>query len=72
MKTPNTFSELIGLWGIAQFAGDIGVTYSTANAMKQRNSIPAKYWARVVEKAAKRDISCTADRLMQMERGIAA
>lgn len=48
---PNNFETLIAAWGIGPFADAIGVSYSTANAMKQRNSVPSKYWAEIVAKA---------------------
>lgn len=50
-EIPTTFETLIEDWGIAQFAEAIGVSYPTANAMKQRNSVAAKYWATMVKKA---------------------
>lgn len=64
---PTTFDALISKWGIAQFAADIGVTYSTANAMKQRKSVPARYWPQLVAKGAERDIPLTPDHLIAME-----
>ena len=51
---PTTFEALIEDWGIAQFADAIGVSYPTANAMKQRNSVAAKYWATMIEKAPRK------------------
>lgn len=52
--TPNTFEKLIEDWGIASFADAIGVSYSTANAMKQRNSVRAKYWPTVLKRAPRK------------------
>lgn len=46
----NTFDDLIARWGIATLADDLGCNYSTANAMKQRNSIPSRYWPVLLEK----------------------
>lgn len=45
-----TFDHLIAEWGIANLAADLGVNYSTANAMKQRNSVPSRYWPILLEK----------------------
>lgn len=45
-----TFADLIDKWGIAQLADDIGLKYPSANAMKQRNSIPSRYWPVLLEK----------------------
>jgi hypothetical protein len=45
-----TFADLIDEWGIAQLAEDIGLKYPSANAMKQRNSIPSRYWPVLLEK----------------------
>jgi hypothetical protein len=59
-KAPvENFSQLIGLWPkpfLSNFAADIGVPYVTANMMRQRNSIAARYWASIVEAAEKRGI----------------
>jgi hypothetical protein len=63
---PNTFEALIETWGIGQFAADIGVPYSTANAMKQRNSVPAKYSPRLLEKAPA-SLGLTPERLIAMQ-----
>jgi hypothetical protein len=48
---PSTFDELIGEWGIATVASVLSVPYSTANAMKQRNSVPPRYWAQLLAQA---------------------
>lgn len=69
---PNTFADLIEQWGIAQFAADIGVSYSTANAMKQRNSVAAKYWPMLVSKAKLRRIRVSPASLVAMKAREAA
>jgi hypothetical protein len=51
---PTTFDTLIADWGIAQFADAIGVSYPTANAMKQRNSVAPKYWATILKRAPRK------------------
>ena len=65
---PDTFEALIERWGIANFAADLGVNYSTANAMKQRKSVPARYWPALIEKGASRGIPVGTDDLLAMER----
>lgn len=71
-EAPSTFSDLIDAWGIAQFAADIGVSYSTANAMKQRNSIAAKYWPVVIQKGRLRRIRVSPASLVAMKAREAA
>lgn len=52
-----THSEIINRWpSLSDFATDLGVPYGTAKAMRRRSSIPPGHWARVVSKAALRDI----------------
>lgn len=62
---PNTFEALIDKWGIARFADAIGVTYSTANAMKQRNSVPPKYWRAIIN-AAPREYRLNEKRIIEL------
>ena len=52
-------SELIELWPeprIANFGRDIGTTVEHAATIKKRNSIPVRFWPRVVEGAHGRSI----------------
>ena len=52
-----TYTEIIDRWpSLTAYAGDIGVRYGTAQVMRYRGSIPAKYWKRVVAAAARRGI----------------
>lgn len=52
-----TFKDVIEKWpSISEFGSDIGVDDTHARTMKQRDSIPAKYWVRVVEGAQRRKI----------------
>lgn len=53
---PATFDELIATWGIQRLADDFGVNYSTVNAMKQRNSIPSRWWPILLDKARARGV----------------
>ena len=58
-EAPDTFDDLIAAWGIQRLADDFGVNYSTVNAMKQRNSIPSKWWPKLLEKARSRGVKIT-------------
>jgi hypothetical protein len=52
-----TYTEIIDRWpSLTAYAADIGVRYGTAQVMRYRGSIPAKYWKRVVAAAARRGI----------------
>lgn len=49
------FKDVILLWPTAaDFGRDVGVNPISARAMKQRNRIPSKYWAKTIEKARER------------------
>lgn len=54
-----TFRDIIGLWGLAAFAADLGVSYHTARMMRYRNSIHSDYWPRMVECAERRGFDVT-------------
>ena len=57
MNAPETISDLINRWPtIGEFASDIGCGYEAARKMRDRNSIAANHWARVVEVSKKRKI----------------
>jgi hypothetical protein len=52
-----TYTEIIDRWpSLTTYAADIGVRYGTAQVMRYRGSIPARYWKRVVAAAARRGI----------------
>lgn len=61
---PATFEGLIDRWGIGECAQALGLPYSTVNAMKQRNSIPARYWPLLIDRAPA-ECSVTAERLVE-------
>jgi spermidine/putrescine-binding protein len=67
LETPDSFESLIDKWGIAQFAGDLGINYSTANAMKQRNSVASKYWDVMLKKSRARGIRLSPAQLIAMK-----
>jgi hypothetical protein len=53
-----TFADIIAAWPSAEeFGRDIGVSGVTARAMRNRNSIAAQYWRRIVRAAEVRGIS---------------
>ena len=79
-----TFDELIGTWprgvdgdgreltSIGTFAADVGVPYSHAQVMKQRRSISATYWPRVLRAAERRGVSLTEKDLVRMHEALLA
>lgn len=79
-----TFDELIGTWprgvdgdgrqltSIGTFAADVGVPYYHAQVMKQRKSISADYWPRVLRAAERRGLPLTEKDLFQMHEVLLA
>lgn len=68
MNKPNTFRELIDLWGgIPAFSDDLEVPYVAAQKMWQRNSVAAWHWPKLLQMAAGKEIHLTADRLVAMK-----
>jgi hypothetical protein len=59
MKTPATFSAIIGLWpSAADFARDVGVSnVVSVRVWKHRDHIPSDKWAVVVKAADQRGFS---------------
>ncbi|MEM7619525.1 MAG: hypothetical protein AAF228_03535 [Pseudomonadota bacterium] len=45
------WADLIGLWGIHEFAEAIGRSYVSAQKMRFHNRVPDQYWDMVIEKA---------------------
>jgi hypothetical protein len=43
-----SFAAIIEAIGVPKYAATLDIPYATAAAHKQRNSIPALYWSRVV------------------------
>lgn len=57
MRQIQQFKDVIALWPTAaEFGRDIGIHEVSARAMKQRNSIPSKYWEKVIQSAENRGI----------------
>ena len=51
------FRDIIDLWpSRTDFANDIGVSVQSATNMRTRNSIPAKYWVMLCDRAKVRDL----------------
>ena len=71
-KTPTTFAELIEAWGIAAFASDMHISYSTASAMKQRDSVAPKYWEKIIKNAPRHGLRVSAVGLIAMRSKVAA
>lgn len=68
-RTPiDTVASVIGRWSsIAAFASDLGCGYEAARKMRMRNSIPPKYWSRLINLAGWRGIDgVTADALVRV------
>ena len=52
-----THRPLIDRWPtLSDFAGDIGVSYNTAKAMRRRKKVPSEYWLAAVAAADSREI----------------
>jgi hypothetical protein len=60
-----SFAEIINAWppsinprrtSMQLFAEDMALPYTHANLLRQRNSIPPKYWPRLIEKAKQRRV----------------
>lgn len=50
----NSFSDIIAAFGgVVPFREAMGLPYVNASQMKQRDSIPAGYWPKVVDEAAR-------------------
>lgn len=53
----HSFSDIISRWpSCEEFARDVGTKGVNARSMRQRNSIPARFWPKVVESARQRRI----------------
>lgn len=61
-------AEIFDLWPTdADLGRDIGISYPTVSAWKQRGSIPASYWRDIVRAARRRGINqVTADLLAEI------
>lgn len=62
----NSFTEIVETWGRRQMGIDIGVTKDRARDWSRCNSIPAKYWKRVLELAPSRNIELTPVLLVEL------
>lgn len=56
MAAFKSFSDLIDAWGKSHLQADIGVKAGLPSVWKHRNSVPARYWPRLVTAAERRGI----------------
>ncbi len=62
-----TFKDVIGRWPSPDaLAAEIGAKPETVRKWRQRNSIPAEWWTRMIEAARERGDTLTADELADM------
>ena len=55
---PLSFRDVIGRWPTTRaFARDAGCSPTLVRQWRHRNSVPAQYWPRIVEGAARRGIA---------------
>lgn len=55
----NTVEDLIELWPeprVANFGRDLGIPVEHASAIKRRNSIPVRFWPKLLDSAREREI----------------
>lgn len=61
------FTKIIQAWKtVADFAVALGVKYPTAMAWKNRGTIPAKHWPRLIEAAKSVNLSLTLEQLHEL------
>lgn len=59
-KSVLSHSAVIGLWpSLDVFAGDLGMQYLAVHKWQTRDSIPPRYWVRLVAAAHERDLPVT-------------
>lgn len=62
-----TFKDVIGRWPSPDILAErIGAKPETVRKWRQRNSIPAEWWTRIIEVAREERIRITAEQLADM------
>lgn len=62
-----SFREVMELWPtVSGFASDVGVPMPTAAKWRQRDSIPAPFWASILATRAAKGSGVTADLLVNL------
>ena len=62
-----SFREVMSLWPtVSAFASDVGVPMPTAAKWKQRDSVPAPFWAAVLSTRPARKAQVSADLLVEL------
>jgi hypothetical protein len=67
-----SFTDVLALWTPIQFSRVMGVPYTTACAMYQRESVGSAHWSRLIEVTKARGEVLTADMLIQFRNVRAA
>ncbi len=64
---PRTFRDVIDRWASPDALGErIGAKAETVRKWRQRNSIPAEWWSRIIEAERDRAEGITAEELAKM------
>lgn len=67
MRKIDTYEDVIGLWPSARvMAEEVGVHPEAVPGWKKTNSIPAKYWLRIIDTPTARRAKLSLKRLAEM------
>ena len=59
-------SELIDVWGRKELANDLDVPKERVRGWRRHDTLPQKYWKRLLEKAPSRNIEISPDLLISL------
>lgn len=62
----NSFTEIVETWGRAELASAMGVPKERARQWSRDNSIPQRYWKRLLAEAVEREFPISPDLLIDL------
>lgn len=67
-RKPDTFEALLAHWSTVELSSDLGVPYVNARKMRERKSVDAAHWDKLLAAAKRKGLSVEFSDLVEMRR----
>jgi len=68
LSKPDTFAALLGHWSTVELAADLGVPYVNARKMRERQSVDAAHWDKLLTASKRKGLGIEFNDLVEMRR----
>jgi hypothetical protein len=68
IEKPDSFENLLSHWSTLELSADLGVVYVTARTMRERSSVDAAHWDKLLSAAKRKGIPVAYADLVALRR----